>query len=88
MNLSLSYLTHTHANTQTHTSNKQKNHLPWSMSPLPFTKKFFKIEENIHCFKKPIDLWDNIKCTHICIIEVPEEEREQGTKNLFEDIMT
>ena len=23
------------------------------------------------------DLWDNIKCTNICIIGVPEEEREK-----------
>ena len=34
------------------------------------------------------DLWDNIKCTNIRIIGVPEgEEREKGMENLFEEIM-
>ena len=34
-------------------------------------------------------LWDNIKCTNIRIIGVPErEEREQGIENLFQEIMT
>ena len=33
------------------------------------------------------DLWDNIKCNNIHIIEVPEgEEREKGPENIFEDI--
>ena len=32
------------------------------------------------------DLWDNIKCSNICIIEVPEgEEREKGPAKIFED---
>ena len=32
------------------------------------------------------DLWDNIKCSNICIIEVPEgEEREKGPEKIFED---
>ena len=33
-------------------------------------------------------LWDNFKCTNICIIGVPEEERAQEIGNLFEKIMT
>ena len=33
------------------------------------------------------DLWDNIKCTNICIIGVPEGgEREKGPKKIFEAI--
>ena len=33
-------------------------------------------------------LWDNIKCTKIRIIEVPEgEEREKGPKKIFEEII-
>ena len=33
-------------------------------------------------------LWDNIKHNNICIIGVPKrEEREQGTENLFEEIL-
>ena len=33
------------------------------------------------------DLWDNIKCTNIQIIGVPEgEEREKGPKKIFEEI--
>ena len=31
------------------------------------------------------DLWDNIKCSNICIIGMPKgEEREKGIKNVFE----
>ena len=34
------------------------------------------------------DLWDNIKCTNICIIGVPEgEEREKGPEKIFEEII-
>ena len=28
----------------------------------------------------PRDHWDNIKCTNICIIGVPEEEERERTK--------
>ena len=34
------------------------------------------------------DFWDNIKCTSICIIGVPEgEEREKGLEEIFEEII-
>ena len=33
------------------------------------------------------DLWNNIKCTNICIIVVLEgKERQKETENIFEDI--
>ena len=34
------------------------------------------------------DLWDNIKCTNIQIIGIPEEEeKEKGTEKIFEEII-
>ena len=34
------------------------------------------------------DLWDNITCTNIRIIGVPEEEeKKKGTEKIFEDII-
>ena len=34
------------------------------------------------------DLWENIKCTNIWIIGLPEEEEEKkGTEKIFEDIV-
>ena len=34
------------------------------------------------------DLWDNIKCTNIRIIRVPErQEREKGPEKIFEEII-
>ena len=34
------------------------------------------------------DLWDNVKCTNICIIGVPEgEEREEECEKIFEEII-
>ena len=33
------------------------------------------------------DLWDNIKCANVCIIGVPEEEREKGPEKIFEEII-
>ena len=32
------------------------------------------------------DLWDNIKCTNIWIIGVPEEEKKKGYEKIFEEI--
>ena len=31
------------------------------------------------------DLWDNIKCTNIGIIGVPEEEKKKEYEKIFED---
>ena len=33
------------------------------------------------------DLWDNIKCTNICIIGITEEEKENISKKIFEEII-
>ena len=34
------------------------------------------------------DLWDNVKCTNICVIGAPEgEEREKGHKKIIEEII-
>ena len=34
------------------------------------------------------DLWDNIKCTNVHILGVPEgEEREKGPEKIFEEII-
>ena len=34
------------------------------------------------------EFWDNVKCTNIHIIEVPEgEEREKGTEKIFQEII-
>ena len=36
----------------------------------------------------PRDLWNNIKCTNICIIGVPEgKEREKGPEKILEEII-
>ena len=40
-----------------------------------------RIEESLR------DLWDNIKCTNIRIIGVPEEEKKKGTEKIFEEII-
>ena len=33
------------------------------------------------------DLWDNIKCTNIQTIRVPEEEKKKGYKKVFEEMI-
>ena len=33
------------------------------------------------------DLWDNIKCTNIRFIGVPEEEKKKGYEKIFESII-
>ena len=39
-------------------------------------------EENLR------ELWDDVKCTNICITWVPEgEEREKGTEKIFQEII-
>ena len=48
-------------------------------------KKEKRIKKNEDSIR---ELWDNIKCTNIRIIGVPEgDKREKGTENLFEEIM-
>ena len=48
-----------------------------------------KIEKRLKRNKdSPRDLWDNIKCTNICIIGVPEgEERNKGPEKIFEELI-
>ena len=44
-------------------------------------KRMTRIEDSLR------DLWDNIKCTNIPIIGVPEEEeKKKGTEKIFEEI--
>ena len=33
------------------------------------------------------DLWDNIKCTNIGTIGVPEEEKKKGYEKIFKEII-
>ena len=33
------------------------------------------------------NLWENLNCSNICIIGVPEGEKQQESENLFEQIM-
>ena len=45
-------------------------------------KRMKRIQDNLR------DRWDNIKCTNIRIIGVPEEEeRKKGTEKIFEEII-
>ena len=44
-------------------------------------KRMKRIEDRLR------DLWDNIKCTNILIIGVPEEEKKKGYEKIFEEII-
>ena len=44
-------------------------------------KRMKRIEDSLR------DLWDNIKCTNIQIIGVPEEEKKKGYVKIFEEII-
>ena len=45
-------------------------------------KRMKRIENNL------TDLWENVKCTNIRIIGVPEEEeKKKGTEKLYEEII-
>ena len=44
-------------------------------------KRMKKTEDSLR------DLWDNIKCTNIRIIGVPEEEKKKGYENIFKEII-
>ena len=44
-------------------------------------KRMKRIEDSLR------DIWDNIKCTNIQIIGVPEEEKKKGTEKIFEEII-
>ena len=45
-------------------------------------KRMKRLEDSLR------DLWDNIKCTNIRIIGVPEEEeKKKGTEKIFKEII-
>ena len=48
------------------------------ITPEEYRKKNERNEDSLR------DLWDNIKCTNICIMGVPEgEESEKGPEKIF-----
>ena len=44
-------------------------------------KRMKRNEDNLR------DLWDNVKHNNICIIGVPEEEREKGPEKILQEII-
>ena len=44
-------------------------------------KRMRRVEDSLR------DLWDNIKCTNIQIIGVPEEEKKKGYEKIFKEII-
>ena len=44
-------------------------------------KRMKRIEDRLR------DIWDNIKCTNVRIIGVPEEENKKGIEKIFEEII-
>ena len=44
-------------------------------------KRMRKTEDSLR------DLWDNIKCSNIQIIGVPEEVKKEGHEKIFEEIL-
>ena len=47
-------------------------------------KKVKRMERNGDSLR---DLWENIKCTNIWIIGVPEDEKKKGFEKIFEEII-
>ena len=66
---------------------EQKNDLEDRMVETTSTKQ--NVEKRMKRNENNLrDLWDNIKCTNICIIGVPEgEEREKGPEKIFEGVI-
>ena len=44
-------------------------------------KRIKRNEDNLR------DVWDNVKCPNIQIIEVPEEDKKKGHEKILEDII-
>ena len=56
---------------------------------MEITTSELKKEERMKIIEDSLrDLWDNIKCTNIRIMRVPEEEeKKKGTEKIFEEII-